>query len=317
MYISLHGKRVGFNQNGLLFDGRPVGSFEPRGPKGSVFFVDSAVDGASGASPDEAVGTMDEAFALCTANRGDTIYVMPNHAETVTGVGGVTHDVAGVSVIGLGTGNQRPRFLMDGATTVTWAVSAADAYYENIVLASGNLLVATGFDVTAVGATFVGIEFEDNTTAENWGSPFKATGAANTADGLTIIGCRWVPLVATVNALEFVEVTDDIRNLRIEDNFIVHEGTASPIFLQAGTKVAQGLSIQRNFLSHKMTANDLAFDNGGSTNSGIIAHNRIGHADVTGAHSLGAVAGCRFFDNLSVSTDALSGFVLPAIDVDL
>jgi hypothetical protein len=32
---------------------------------------------------------------------------------------------------------------------------------------------------------------------------------------------------------------------------------------------------------------------------------------------MGAVGGCGFFDNLSSSTDAVSGFVLPAIDVDL
>ena len=54
-----------------------------------------------------------------------------------------------------------------------------------------------------------------------------------------------------------------------------------------------------------------------NNNNGIIAHNRIGHADVTGAHDLGIEGlGCRLFDNLSVSTDDLSGFVLPALDVD-
>ena len=286
---------------------------------GTNYFVDSnrGASGNNGLSPDGPVTTLQAAVDLCTANKGDTIWVMPNHAETITGVGGLALDCAGIKIIGLGYGNQRPRFLMDGGTTVTAAVSAADIYIENIVMASGHLLVATGFDVTAVNFTAVGIEWEDNTTAENWGSPYKATGAANTADGLTIIKNRWVPLVATVNALEFVEITDDIRCLTIEDNVIVHEGTASPLFLQAGTKVMQGVSIQRNRLSHKMTANDLAFDNGGSTNSGIIADNYIGHADVTGAHVLGAVAGCRFFNNLSVSTDALSGFVIPAIDVDL
>lgn len=305
---------------GITSFGVPVmGSGGIPATTGKYVFVDSTTGSNSndGSSPAVAKATVDNAIGVCTANKGDIIVVMPNHAETVTGIGGVTHDVAGVSVIGLGKGNQRPRFLMDGATTVTWAVSAADAYYENIVLASGHLLVATGFDVTGVRATFVNIEFEDNTTAENWGTPFKATGAANTADGLTIIGCRWVPLVATVNALEFVEVTDDIRNLRIEDNYIAHEGTASPLLLQAGTKIAHGLSIQRNVLSHKMTAGDLAYNNGGATNSGIIANNLIGHANVTAGHELGAVAGCRFFQNYSVSTDALSGLLLPAADVDL
>jgi len=312
---SLHGRIVQYDSNFLYLNDRPVGDrFVGRG---RTFFVNSAVDAASGANPDEAVGTLAEAIALCEANRGDAVVVCENHAETITGVAGLTIDKAGISIIGLGTYNQRPRFLMDGAATVTALVSAADVYVENLVFAAGSLLVATGFDVTAVGAWFNAIEFVDNTTAENWATPFKATGAANTADGLKITNCRWVPLIASVNALEFLEITDDIADLVVEDNFIVHEGTASPLFLQAGLKDMTRASIRRNFLSHKRTAGDLAFDNGGAANSGIIAHNRIGHADVTGAHELGAVAGCRFFDNLSVSTDALSGFVLPAIDVDL
>ena len=61
-----------------------------------------------------------------------------------------------------------------------------------------------------------------------------------------------------------------------------------------------------------LVTNDTASPN----NSGIIAHNRVGHADTTTTITMGAVGGCRFFDNLNVSTDALSGFVLPAIDVD-
>ena len=287
---------------------------------GNVWWVNSAT-GANGGGNDgtreRPFATLDYAIGRCTANNGDIILLAPNHAETVTGIGGITADVAGISIIGLGNYNQRPRFLMDGATTVTFAVSAADVSISNIVMASGHLLVATGFDVTGVGFWADRVEFADNTTAENWGSPFKATGAANTADGLKITNCRWTPLIATVNSLEFLEITDDIADLVMHGNFIACEGTATPLVLQAGTKVMQRVSIMGNFLSHKMTAGDLAFDNGGATNSGIIAHNRIGHADVTGAHVLGAVAGCRFFDNLSVSTDALSGFVLPAIDVDL
>jgi hypothetical protein len=76
--------------------------------------------------------------------------------------------------------------------------------------------------------------------------------------------------------------------------------------------------IARNFLSSKATSGNLFISNDTASpnNSGIVAHNRCGHADVTAGHVLGVVGGCRMFDNLSVSTDALSGFVIPAIDVD-
>src|SRR3990167_3778436 len=286
--------------------------------QGTRYFV-SSVTGASGndGSLEAPVLTVTAAVALCTANQGDEIHVLQNHAETITGVSGLTIDKAGISIIGHGTYNQRPRLLMDGGTTVTALVSAADVYIDNIEMASGHLLVATGFDVTGKGFWANRIHFTDNTTAENWGSPFKATGAANTADGLTITNCRWTPLVATVNALEFVEITDDIRDLTIDGNFIVHEGTASPLVLQAGTKVMHTAQITNNYLSHKMTTGDLVIDNGGATNSGVVAYNLFGHANVGGAHEIGAATGMRFFENKSVSTAVLSGFLLPAADVGL
>jgi len=317
-YVSIHGKRLGLLGDGVLeVDGQPMkGARVPN--LGKDIFVDSVTgaDTSDGLVPSRALATLDAAFDKCTANKGYVIYVLPNHAETVTAAGGILHDVAGVSVIGLGNYNQRPRILMD-AGTASYDITGADAYIENIVFASGHLLSAFCFDVTAVGAHINNCHFDDNTTAENWGTPIKATGAANTADGLKVTNCRWTPLVATVNALEFVEITDNIDDLVIADNYISHEGTASPLFLQAGSKVMHNAVIKGNFLSHKMTAGDLAFNNGGSTNSGIIADNYIGHADVTGAHAMGAVAGCRFFNNYSVSTDALSGVLLPAADVDL
>ncbi len=286
---------------------------------GTRYFVDSATGSNSntGKSPAAAVATIDYAIGLCTANKGDVIYVMPNHAETVTGVGGITADVAGISIIGLGSYNQRPRILMDGGTTVTFAVSAADVTIRNIVFASGHLLIAACFVVTAVGCWIDQCEWSDNTTAENWATPVKATGAAGSADGLKVTNCRWVPLIASVNALEFVELTDNIADMVLDGNFIVHEGTASPLVLQAGTKVMTRAQITWNFLSHKMTENDLFIDNGGSANSGIIAFNLIGNADVTGAQEGGACTGVRFFENLYTSTAVDSGALVPVADTPL
>ena len=54
-----------------------------------------------------------------------------------------------------------------------------------------------------------------------------------------------------------------------------------------------------------------------TANTCIVAHNRIKHADVTGAHLLiTADIGMMPFDNLSTSTATTSGFVLPAIDAN-
>ena len=54
-------------------------------------------------------------------------------------------------------------------------------------------------------------------------------------------------------------------------------------------------------------------DSDTTANSGLIAHNRIGHAD-TASEVLIDADGVRQFDNLGTATATASGYVLPAID---
>lgn len=300
--------------NGVMSRGRVIADFA-----GNAYWVNSAT-GSNGNKGTRArpFATLDYAFSQCTANQGDVIFVAPNHAETITGAGGIAHDVAGVSVVGLGTGNQRPRFLMDAGTSVTYAISAADAYVGNIVFASGHADVVACFDITGVYAHIDGCEFVDNVADENFKSAITCSGADGTATGLKVTGCRFMtPDAAT---LGFILTTGDVEFMEVTDNVVVSEGTGLATLITCATgKDLKRCFIARNYLSSKATANNLFIhnDTASPNNSGIIAHNRCGHADVTAGHVLGVVGGCRMFDNLSVSTDALSGFVIPAIDVDL
>jgi len=286
---------------------------------GNVYWVNSAIgSNQNKGTRERPFATLDYAFGKCTANNGDIIMVAPNHAETITGAGGIAHDVAGVSVIGLGTGDQRPRFLMDGAATVTYLISAADAYLENLVFAAGHADIVRCINIsTGPGAQVINCEFVDNVANENFLSAIASTGAANTGDGLTVRNCFFYS--ADAATLGFVMMTDDSIGLRIEDNIVISEGTGLATMLTvATTKDVRGVRVLRNFLSSKATAGNLfiSCDTASPNNSGIIANNRCRHADVTTTHTLGAVGGCGFFDNLSASTDAVSGFILPAIDVD-
>jgi hypothetical protein len=286
---------------------------------GNVFWVNSATgsNGNKGKTREKPFATLDYAFGQCAANQGDVIFVAPNHAETITGAAGIAHDVAGVSVIGLGTGNQRGRFLMDGATTVTYAISAADAFVHNLAFASGNADVVACFDITGVYAHIDSCEFLDNVVDENFKSAISCSGADGTANGLKVTNNYfYTPDAAT---LGFILTTGDVTAAQISNNVVVSEGTGLATLVTCATgKDLKGVMVVGNYLSSKATANNLFIhnDTASPNNSGIIAHNRCGHADVTAGHVLGVVGGCRMFDNLSVSTDALSGFVIPAIDVD-
>ena len=289
---------------------------------GNTYYVSSTTGLSTGdaLTPDTAISTLQAAIDLAAAatqdDIGATIYLMPNHAETITGVAGLLFDVAGLSVIGLGHYNQRARFLMDGGTTVTASITAADVHIRNVVFASGHASVVACFTITGKGAWFDECEWTDNTTSESFVTPLKATGAANTADGLMVTDCRWVPLISSVDAQEFIEITDDIRDLKVLRNLIVHEGTASPLVLQAGTKVMTRVEIAWNTVSHKMTAGDLMFDNGASANSGVIHHNFCRSAD-TDAQVNGAVGGCGFWDNFLAGASTVSGAIEPAAETPL
>lgn len=300
--------------SGVALRGVPL--FESFG--GNVFWVNSA-RGSNGnkGTREKPFATLDYAIGRCTASNGDVIILAPNHAETITGAGGITADVAGITIIGMGTYNQRPRFLMDGGTTVTFVVSADDVTIQNCVFASGHADVVRCFNVTAKGFSCIECEFVDNTTDENF---LVAIGCSSTtdnnADGLKVIGCRYIsPDAACTNLISHAA---DIDNLVATDNFVcLDAATAAPMILSATGKDLRGLLVLRNYVVHGMTANDLFIDNDTAVNTGIVAHNRIGHHDVTGAHSLIDVDGVRLFDNLSVSTDLLSGVIIPAADVDL
>lgn len=289
---------------------------------GRVYFVDSTASKAAnrpypwGQHPDEPFATLDYAVGQCRANKGDHIFVNRDHAETITGAGGITFDVAGITVIGLGHYNQRPRFLMDGADTVTALITAADVTLRNLVFAAGYADVVTGIGITAKGAWLDRLEFVDHAANENFLTPIKATSTTNNnADGLKVTNCRWYSPDA--GCLEFIEYNADILGAEVIGNYVVHEGTASPLILGATGKDLHYHNIQWNFLSHKMTANELLINIDTAANPGIIAHNRVRHADVTTTHDLGIDAlGSALFDNLSTSVDNLSGLMLPVADAN-
>ena len=104
---------------------------------GNVFFVDAgtAQGGTTsgfGTHPDEAITDIDSAHNLCTATQGDTIFVLTGHVENITGASGITNDLAGIDIIGLGHGAARPTITWT-ATGSTWVISAASVTIENII----------------------------------------------------------------------------------------------------------------------------------------------------------------------------------------
>jgi hypothetical protein len=136
---------------------------------GKTFYVDSGVTNeGDGSSWTNAKDTLDEAVGLCTASRGDVIYVAQGHTEAMgTGADVVDLDVAGISVIGCGTGMLRPIFDYTDYDTGTFAVGAANILIQNCIFRANVTDVNDAIEVEAAGddCTIRNCSFIVNTAA--------------------------------------------------------------------------------------------------------------------------------------------------------
>lgn len=306
--------------NGLTSFGCPVlPAAVPEVLTGSVFFVDSNTgsDDNDGTTKDLPFATLDEALGHCTANKGDIIYLMPGHAETITGAGGITIDKAGVSIIGLGRYDARPAFLMDGATTVTALVTAANATIKNCVFRAGHADIAVCFTITAKGFRLESCLFEQNAVDENWVDIIHAGTADNDYDGLEIVNCEFhVYDDALVTAIDLLRNANDVK---IIGNRIIGDFNATPFapIYCAATEVQLNLLVYGNYV-HNLhdadAATGISIANTAST--GWIIGNHVGHQDIAGetpilAGALGLYVGLNYASGVLATA---SGYLYPAVD---
>lgn len=126
----------------LLFSrkpGGPVVLLDGGSTTGNIFFVHSGTGNDSegyGSEPDKPFATIDYAIGKCTANQGDRIYVMPGHAENLTSATSLVIDVAGIQIIGLGYGGNKPKLTYTTAAAATISMTAANVLFDNFYLYS-------------------------------------------------------------------------------------------------------------------------------------------------------------------------------------
>lgn len=281
--------------NGITIRGVPITVLHP----GKVFYVNnssvlaSTDDGVAGAdSP--ASGTyqrpfasVDFALSQCVANRGDIIAVMPGHAETYSTATATADelelDVAGVAIVGLGSGSLMPTFTLDTANTVTIPVSAANMTVYNCRFVSNFLSNAIMFTLTtAKFFSLVNCHFSDTTAALNVVNIIESTGAANTVDGLYCEGNRASMLGTTFNCFAVLAAT--ARGMTFIDNLVDSIDTAAskPALLDV-TGIVTDLYMARNIVGVKGTTNiNIMMKCTGSTSTGFFDQNVCHSLDTTG-----------------------------------
>jgi len=256
-----------------------------------------------------------------TQNRGDYVVCLPGHVETVTTATQLSVTRAGVTLMGIGSGAQRPQILMTTATTATMTV-AADAFtMSNMAVVAG---IATCVALVTLSSTNMAIDnchFSENSALSGTMVSAIATGAAtsNVADGLVVTNSRF--LGASTDNGAIISYTGTNNKFVFTNNYMiagVNAGTATtPLIAAAAGKNITNVNIVGNQLNRAVTSvSSASIINLPGTNSGMIANNVIGCsvAAIASVVSVMSAPGARFIQNFAVGEDGKSGILVPAAD---
>lgn len=276
---------------------------------GNVFFVNSshakASNGNVGTDPGAPLATIDYAVGKCTANNGDHIIVGPGHVETLTTAGGLDLDVAGITIVGIGTGSLQPQVVHDAAAADV-DVDAANVTIRNIHFVASFADVAISVDVNADDCWLDGCRWTDEATNLNF-VDYVHVGSDGVADGLKITDCWAVGNDAANDG--FLNCAGDLDRLVFQRNFVkLAAVTGEPVIEVAGKSLTNCL-ITHNWIFRPQTSGDVFIASDQTDNSGIVAYNAIGCLDID--TTIGAVidlTGALLLENVFVGEVDKNGY---------
>lgn len=308
VYREQGGNKLVVAQGGTLEISGTVTGMTP----GTDFYV-SSVTGSSandGLSLSAPKATWAQAIALCTADKGDRIFLMPGHAESI-GASGYALNVAGVETIGLGSGSLRPTLTWH-TTDAVLTISAANTTIRNVLTAVDLDEVVSMILVTGANVTLDAVDFQAIGTSAQAIQWLLTT---NAADGLTIKNCTQRQLTAAGSAQKWIQIVG-ADFVKINDNsfFIVANASTSSHLISGSTAVVY-CEIARNLcLFIGATIDKVINLVTGST--GMIADNRLGSGTSVATTTAIVGDGCFMANNLWADTAAASGLLAPAADTD-
>lgn len=187
--------------------------------------------------------TIAAALAACTANSGDTIFVLPGHTEAITGAAGIAIATAGVNIVGLGNGTDRPTISFTTAITAQMTVTAANVTIENMIFTAGFDAITAMISVTGAYVTFRNCEF--NTNSGTVGVVLGILTAA-TATGFTVDNCRFLGPATNSGTTTTAQIQHEVgTDFVIKNSYFTGKMTQS---ILNATTVLRGLIDNNRFV---------------------------------------------------------------------
>ena len=271
---------------------------------GQRFYVHAGtgVDAAGyGSSPDAPVASLDYAIGLCTADKGDTIILMEGHAETTTAIAA---DVAGVRIIGLGTGRLRPALTATTGASDLLGVSAANVSIENVRLVGAASGVTALLNIAA--ADFVG----ERLVFEHGAAPVAAVTVTSAGHRFELTDCQWRGTAAGPDYCILIEGSvDDWKVVRARADYSVSAGLdlafLQSSFVMRGYQIVDPIIVGFDTLVIDINSSSAAVGDGVLIGGGSVASTGI---TIANAHDLG---GCAVINHFVTDAVVAQGQVIP------
>ncbi len=260
---------------------------------GNYFFVHSGTGSNSNAGTDSElpVATIDYAVGLCTASKGDVIIVMPGHAENISAGTSLVVDVAGVQIIGLGHGFNRPVLTFTN-TAGSIEMDAANTRLSNVILKASVSAVVVGINVDADNVTLDNLRF----TIDETGDDFITMVDIDAFDGASVLNCQF-QAEAIAGSAEAIRL-DDCHDVLIQGNHFTGNFSDSAI-------VGEGaLGLRLELIGNFIYNDDTGTANGIDLNvafTGLIAYNAIATLDAAAVANLLDPGSCGNVENYGVN----------------
>lgn len=311
--------------NGITIRGIPVTQTHP----GRQFWVSNVAAPPRGqrVGSDNSRGTFDQPFATiayavsqCLANAGDVIFVKPGHAETIANATTLALNIAGIAIIGLGVGSNRPTLTFSTANTANIPVTAANISVSNILHKANFLNIASAYTVTgtavATDFTIDNCEFRDGTSALNFVKTVTGNATANSMDGFTYNNNKVYGLATTAATTAVIMAAANDRQ-NYTNNWVVYPALSDTAALVAfGANSHTNLLISGNRVVRPSTSSTggLLMSGGSTASTGYVVDNYLWHLDNSAALIAPTGTGLGFQNNFSMVTGAAdkSGLINPA-----
>lgn len=311
--------------NGVTIRGVPVIQTNP----GQVFWVynGTALQTGQRGGSDGNKGTFDSPFATidyavgqCTANRGDIIFVKPGHTESIANATTLVLDVAGIAIVGLGVGSNRPTLTFTTATTANIPVTAANISVSNILHRANFADIVSAYTATGTATpTDLAIdncEFRDLSSVLNFIKTVTGNATANSMDGFSYTNNKVFGLSTTAATMACIMAAANARQI-YANNFIDY-----PVLNDTPTLVDFGANNQLNLNMYgnrvvrpsTSTTGGSLFAGGATGSTGYVYDNYSWHLDNSAGLICATGTKLGFQNNYSMITGAAdkSGLINPA-----